>query len=196
LALWSTRSEYLSSDGFQDTFHRQNQNQYYHRGYSALRVGIMVDAHPYAYLPSPSISTQYPHALAPPSALDRTVPDETSESLFGTGELDNFDNPLTTSLSESLAWTVHKGDSVAGKYTSTQMFIDRVIAFLREYRRGWRVGSAELRKEGAYVEVSHQLILDVQRGCSGYRKLTLRFAQHIGTERLMTCNVHGSSGGW
>lgn len=167
MALWSTRSEYLSPNGFQDNFHRQH----HHHGYSALRTGIVVDAHSYSYLPS----AQYPLAFAPPTAIDTTTDDTRAlvESLFRMGTLDNFGISFTAALSDSLGWNVPGSSPIAGTYASNQLYIDKVLTPIRAYRRGWRVGHGELEGRRGYWEVSHLTTMNGSRWFSGYRKLIL-----------------------
>lgn len=117
LAVWSTRSERLSSDGFQGSPRDQN-----HR-YSVLRVGIMAEAHP---LPP---SSSYPHG----PAVDTTT-DETRafiESLFTAVALDNFGKSFAAALSDDLVWTVTGSSPIAGRYAGKQVYIDKVLTPLR-----------------------------------------------------------------
>lgn len=111
LAIWSTRSEYSSSD-----------NHLYHSsGYSALRVGIMAEAYP------------FPPHCPPPAPVDSTT-DETREfveSLFTAVALDNFGQSFAAALADSLVWTVTGSSPIAGTYNGKQVYVDEVLTPLR-----------------------------------------------------------------
>ncbi|KAK5061169.1 hypothetical protein LTR84_007711 [Exophiala bonariae] len=121
LAVWSTSDQYQASNQYQYQHkHKRNQQQHlYHgysssSGYSALRVGIMVEAHPY----QPT-----------PPAVDATA-DETRdfvESLFTAVALDDFGQSFTAALSDSLVWTVKGSSPIAATYSEKQFYIDKVL---------------------------------------------------------------------
>lgn len=129
LAVWSTSDEF-QANGPRERLSNQYQYQYqsekhhlYHgsgsgSGYSALRVGIMAEAHPYP-------------PVHPPVDTTTNETREFVESLFTAVALDNFGQSFAAALSDNLVWTVTGSSPIAGTYASKQVYIEKVLTPLR-----------------------------------------------------------------